>query len=91
MDMPLPGLADPADDAESGQRDEIVRRTVCALPGKYAEVLVLYYFLERDVAEVARVLGLPEGTVKARLHRGRGRLRRPLERALGLDRVTEGI
>jgi RNA polymerase sigma-70 factor (ECF subfamily) len=82
-DMPLAGVSNPASDAESGQRDEIIRRAVCSLPAKYSEVLILFYFLEQDLAEVARVLGLPEGTVKARLHRGRGRLKGPLAKALG--------
>jgi DNA-directed RNA polymerase specialized sigma24 family protein len=31
-----------------------------------------------DVAEAARTLGLPEGTVKAQLHRGRAILRHKL-------------
>jgi RNA polymerase sigma-70 factor (ECF subfamily) len=88
-EMPLPGLANPAEDAESDQRDEIIRRAVCSLPSKYREALVLYYFLEQDVAEVARVLGVPEGTVKARLHRGRGRLKGPLEKALGSSHGKE--
>jgi RNA polymerase sigma-70 factor (ECF subfamily) len=88
-DMPLPGLSNPAGDVESGQRDEIIRRAVCSLPGKYSEALILYYFLEQDVAEVARVLGLPEGTIKARLHRGRGKLKGPLEKALGSSHGKE--
>jgi RNA polymerase sigma-70 factor (ECF subfamily) len=88
-DMPLAGVSNPAADAESGQRDDIIRRAVCSLPGKYSEVLVLFYFLEQDVAEVARVLGLPEGTVKARLYRGRAKLKGPLERALGSSQRKE--
>ena len=82
-DMPVPGLSNPAHDAESGQRDEIIRRAVCSLPAKYRDALILFYFLERDVAETAHVLELPEGTVKARLHRGRNLLKGRLERALG--------
>jgi RNA polymerase sigma-70 factor, ECF subfamily len=35
----------------------------------------LYYFQEMDVVETARVLGIPEGTVKARLSRARDLLR----------------
>jgi DNA-directed RNA polymerase specialized sigma24 family protein len=36
----------------------------------------VYYFEERDLAESARVLAVAEGTLKARLHRGRELLRR---------------
>jgi RNA polymerase sigma-70 factor (ECF subfamily) len=82
-DIPVAGFSNPAHDAESGQRDEIIRRAVCSLPAKYRDALILFYFLESDVAEAARVLGLPEGTVKAHLHRGRGLLKGRLEKALG--------
>jgi RNA polymerase sigma-70 factor (ECF subfamily) len=88
-DMPVPGLSNPADDAESDQRDEIIRRAVCSLPRKYSETLILYYFLDQDVAEVARVLGLPDGTVKARLHRGRAKLKGPLAKALASSHGKE--
>jgi RNA polymerase sigma-70 factor (ECF subfamily) len=42
-------------------------------------VLHLRYAEDLTQIEVARRLGLPEGTVKVRLHRARGRLRRALE------------
>ena len=58
------------------ERAECVRRAVLTLPIKYREPIVLYYFQEMDLAETARILALPEGTLKARLHRGRELLRR---------------
>lgn len=60
---------------EEESRDRAVRRAVSALPPKYREALTLFYFHEMDVPAAARSLGLPEGTVKARLHRGRELLR----------------
>jgi RNA polymerase sigma-70 factor (ECF subfamily) len=57
-------------------RDESVRRAVLALPPRYREPVVLYYFHEMDVGAAARTLRLPEGTVKARLSRARELLRR---------------
>lgn len=57
-------------------RDESVRRAVLALPTRYREPVVLYYFHEMDVGAAARTLCLPEGTVKARLSRARALLRR---------------
>jgi RNA polymerase sigma-70 factor (ECF subfamily) len=42
----------------------------------YREPVILYYFHEMDVGAAARTMGLPEGTVKARLARGRELLRR---------------
>jgi RNA polymerase sigma-70 factor, ECF subfamily len=58
------------------ERAEMLRRAVLTLPPKYREPIVLYYFQEMDLAETARILALPEGTLKARLHRGRELLRR---------------
>jgi RNA polymerase sigma-70 factor (ECF subfamily) len=65
------------------ERDEIVRRLVLTLPPRYREPMVLYYFEEMNLAGTARVLAMPEGTLKARLHRGRELLRRRL-RAVGI-------
>ena len=54
---------------------ETVRRAVLALPLRYREPVILFYFHEMDVSTAARTLGLPEGTIKARLSRARALLR----------------
>jgi RNA polymerase sigma-70 factor (ECF subfamily) len=54
----------------------VVRRAVLALPPRYREPVVLFYFHEMDLAAAARTMGLPEGTMKARLSRARALLRR---------------
>jgi RNA polymerase sigma-70 factor (ECF subfamily) len=41
-------------------------------------VLLAYYLGEMPVAEISRELGIPQGTVKTRLHRGRQALRKEL-------------
>lgn len=46
------------------------------LPLRYRQVLVLHHVVDLPVAEVARQLGLPAGTVKTRLARGRAALAR---------------
>lgn len=63
---------------EQQEREELVRRAVAALPPPYREAVIMFYFKEMDLAETARILGAPEGTVKAWLHRGREILRRKL-------------
>lgn len=84
----LDEVAEPADSrapstgAGEGSRDRAVRRAVLALPAKYRETLTLFYFHEKDVAQAARSLGVAEGTVKARLNRGREILRGKLPRLL---------
>ena len=44
------------------------------LPREQRQALVLHYFADRTVAQIADEIGAPEGTVKARLHRGRAAL-----------------
>lgn len=68
------------------EEEERVRRAVLALPEKYRDALVVFYFQEEDLATTARVLDRPEGTVKAHLHRGRKLLAKRLRGRLeGLE------
>ena len=57
--------------AELPEQDAEVWRAVRALPRRQAQVIALRYVGDASVAEIARMLGLAEGTVKAQLHRGR--------------------
>jgi RNA polymerase sigma-70 factor, ECF subfamily len=74
---------------EQRDRNRTIRQAVLALPSKYREALLLFYFHEMDIPAAAESLGLPEGTVKARLHRGRELLRAKLPRLLAL--TPEGV
>lgn len=79
-------LVDPVslEDLAAGEQSvERVRRLVRALPSKYRDVLILFYFHDRDVLQTARSLQLPEGTVKARLSRARDLLRERLTGSAG--------
>ncbi len=78
-----------AADLEREGTAETVRRSVSALPGKYRDAVVLYYFHEMDAAAAARSLGVPEGTLKARVHRARNLLRSRLEAILRPRRGAE--
>lgn len=71
---------DPGAALDSGRQEESVRRAVLALPPKYRDAVILYYFHDQDVPSAARTLGVPEGTVKARLFRGRDLLRSKFSR-----------
>jgi RNA polymerase sigma-70 factor (ECF subfamily) len=77
-----PAVSDPAG-VSGQQRDAQLRSLVDALPERLRRVLVLYYFEERSVDEVACMLGCPEGTVKTHLFRARAALAERL-RGLGL-------
>jgi RNA polymerase sigma-70 factor (ECF subfamily) len=48
---------------------------VARLPEKQQQVVRLFYLRECSVEEVAEMAGMPAGTVKTLLHRGRERLR----------------
>jgi len=95
----LEDIAEPPDTRASDRgledgdydRDLAVRRAVGALPAKYREALILFYFHEMDVTTAARSLGLPEGTVKARLFRGREILRNKLPQLLAVPRLKEAL
>lgn len=55
---------------------DAVRRAVLALPVRYREPVILFYFHEMDVGAAARTMGMPEGTMKARLARARALLKK---------------
>jgi RNA polymerase sigma-70 factor, ECF subfamily len=57
-----------------GEVRKRVADAVAALPEKLRLVMVLVAIEEQDLASVARLLELPEGTVKSRLHRARKEL-----------------
>ncbi len=51
------------------------------LPRNQRAAIVLHYYVDRPVREVAAVLGVTPATARVHLHRGRRRLRRLLEEA----------
>ena len=63
--------------AEVGVEDDYreVYSAVLSLPAKYRAAIHLHYFEGLSVAEMAQALGVPEGTVKSQLSRGRALLR----------------
>jgi RNA polymerase sigma-70 factor (sigma-E family) len=70
-----PEVAAPPADSE---RAMVLWEAVQALPSRQRAVLVLRYQEDLTEAEVARLLGLPVGTVKSASHRALARLRERL-------------
>jgi RNA polymerase sigma-70 factor (ECF subfamily) len=60
-----------------------LKKLVAALPEKARAIVVLRYQEDLDPAEIARVLGIPVGTVKSQLQRALGLLREKLSRVVG--------
>lgn len=84
LDQLAPGLSTVAyQRAEQRLLVEALRR----LPLEIQVTLELYYWEDLSVAELAEITQVPAGTVKSRLHRGRGLLREAMEQ-LPVD--TEG-
>ena len=64
---------------EAGEESWNVRRQVAYLAKTYREVIVRHYMDGQGIAEIAAALGIPEGTVKSRLHFGRERIRKGMD------------
>ncbi|GID98064.1 SigE family RNA polymerase sigma factor [Amorphoplanes digitatis] len=47
---------------------------LATLPARHRRVVILHYLADQSVRDIAHQLGVPEGTVKAWLHRGRAAL-----------------
>lgn len=73
------GAPDPAHLAVRAERAAAIRTAVAALEEPYREVVMLRFFSELSLAEIATQCERPLGTVKTHLHRGLQRLRRSLE------------
>ncbi len=72
------GAPSPEDEAARSQQRRRVEQALQGLAEPMRSVLVAYYLGEVPVTEIGRSLGLPEGTVKTHLHRGRQALRETL-------------
>lgn len=69
---------------EAVQKAETHRRLwslVDSLPDHQREVIRMVHEMELDIREIAETLGIPEGTVKSRLHYARSRLAEALEQS----------
>jgi RNA polymerase sigma-70 factor (ECF subfamily) len=72
------GDADPEGRFYDSFLDEEITRAIDDLPEEYRVVVTLSDLHELRYAEIADVVGIPEGTVKSRLFRGRRILQRKL-------------
>jgi RNA polymerase sigma-70 factor (ECF subfamily) len=72
-------------------RDRALKRAVLGLPPKYRDALIVFYFHSQDIPSAARSLGVPEGTLKARLSRGRDILRGKLQKLFAKPDTKEAL
>ncbi|HUV89314.1 MAG TPA: sigma-70 family RNA polymerase sigma factor [Anaerolineae bacterium] len=55
---------------------QALQQAIDALPPRHRVVITLHYLEGLDLKEIAQVVGVPEGTVKSRLHYARESLRK---------------
>ncbi len=65
----------PAEDAARNENAALMRERVARLPEKHRRVILLRFFEDATLPDMARVLGCPVGTVKSRLHHALEKLR----------------
>jgi RNA polymerase sigma-70 factor (ECF subfamily) len=72
VDMPEPAASESADPRQQRSELEIV---LASLPDTHREVLLMRFVDAMSLQEIAAALGIPEGTVKSRIHNAVASLR----------------
>lgn len=78
---------DPAGEVMNRLETEQVEAAIAALPEEHRVVAALYFMQDFSYQEIAEMVGVPVGTIRSRLHRGR----RMLQRALWAVAADRGI
>jgi RNA polymerase sigma-70 factor (ECF subfamily) len=66
---------------EAIERSQDLDRALGALDFEHRQAVVLFYLDGLTLAAIAHAMGVPEGTVKSRLHQAKAQLRRIMERS----------
>ena len=69
--------------AEDPPRPDGLWEAVSALPVERRVVVTLFYYEDMSVEQIAKCLGVPQGTVKSRLSRARAQLKEMLQEQEG--------
>ncbi len=64
--------------ADNKDLHRLVLATIAELPADYRTVITLYHLDEQPYREISEITGMPEGTVKSYISRGRALLRKKL-------------
>jgi RNA polymerase sigma-70 factor (ECF subfamily) len=75
--------SDPAERAEKDLSRDLVQRVLQTVPARHRDVLVLRYYQELSMEEIAEVLGCSVTAAKVRLHRARLQFRQKYEELHG--------
>jgi len=80
LDRLTAGGASPHELAAQKELAAMVQNALARVSAELREAVILRDLQDMDYKEIAQVLGIPEGTVKSRISRGRAELARLLER-----------
>ena len=75
-------IARPDQMAEGRQMEKLVQEAIRALDEDHREIVVLRDIQNLSYQEICEITGLPQGTVKSRLHRARLALKEKLKDVL---------
>ncbi len=80
--VPLPvqmeGGCSPAITIAQEDRQAQIRQGLSRLPYRYRAAITLRYYNDLSYHQIARILSLPEGTIKTHIHRGKALLRKEI-------------
>ena len=62
------------DNSERRDDEEAMMIAIHQLPATFREVILLHYYQNYGIGEIATMMGVPEGTISSRLSRGRKKL-----------------
>lgn len=69
----------PDDNANSRFQDELIQKALDSIPENYRKLVILRDIEEFSYEEISEMTGLPMGTVKSRINRGREKLQKLLK------------
>lgn len=81
ISAPVPSAPDRA--LEGAQMEKLIQEAIQGLEEEQRIVVVLRDVEDLSIEEICEITGLPDGTVKSRLHRARLVLRKKLQRHVG--------
>lgn len=67
---------------EGAQMEQVLQGAIASLDEEHRVLVVLRDVEELSIEEICEITGIPDGTVKSRLHRARSALRKKLQRHL---------
>ena len=74
LGSPVFELIPAQDDTPAKDESEAMMAAIHQLPTAFREVILLHYYQNYGISEIAQMIGLPEGTISSRLSRGRKKL-----------------